>query len=68
MKKSDAYQKLARARKTKITFKDAQKAFKHPLIREGKEWVIRQGGREIRNSDKKEAIVDWFTINGYEVV
>ena len=36
-------------------------------VKEGKVWVIRDKGTELRNPNKQECLNDWATINGYEV-
>jgi len=67
MTKSEQFEKNANERKTPIMEKDILKAFKHKIVKEGNDWVIRQDGKEVRNANKKEAIRDWFTINNYLV-
>lgn len=34
---------------------------------EGRMWVIRDNGTEIRNSSKQECLNDWATLNGYRI-
>ena len=71
MTKEERFAKHAEKRRKKIAKKDAEKMFKHEVFKDGKGkdtvWVIRQGGTELRNKDKKAVIYDWYTINGYSV-
>jgi len=67
MTKEERFAKHAEKRRKKIAKKDAEKMFRHQVVKEGKVWVIRQGGRELRNRNKKAVIYDWYTINGYSV-
>lgn len=56
------------AKRQRISAKEAVKAFDLPIKKHGAEWVIQDGGREIRNRDKKAAIMDWYTLRGFEVI
>lgn len=64
--KEERYEKHKDERRKPIKKADVKKLA--TPVKEGKFWVIRKGGVELRNTKKGEVSNDFATINNYKII